>query len=410
MLINGKPFIQALPPLPRRPLTNAQRLAASDIRQSHQADLSQWLKGNIYYCPNESDLYKLDADEVLCTVRMRYRKADDDGSIFQGPDLYHLFLSIETPSCAGVPSPHHNSPHLMLGHWSGSHEDGDAPDWTKYMCADRAYTFSESRPFMARFVCGLTPIWVGDVSQQTVSPRMMNWAVANARGTRALTQVTLQRRRLMLRLSQEIVQSLSQRRQPRVQDPDSASSPTRTAPSRSRRHTTFAACADAVRHDTSRHGGGGRGDRTHELRLPIALGRADRREELEHAGASPNECAARARDSSAASAHSPPEEAERACSIVEDGTRRCDAQLRGARVRACGAARRTGAQDERAGLDGDSVREHRTGAQAHRSAHRRTGAGIGCRVHTHMRHGGSADNGSTSLSTSITGSPAARAV
>ncbi|KAJ6458369.1 hypothetical protein C8R47DRAFT_1227110 [Mycena vitilis] len=209
MLINGKPFIKALAPLPRRPLTNAQRLAASDVRQPHHASLSQWLKGNIYYCPNESDLDQLDADDVLCSVRMRYRKADDDGSIFQGPDLYHLFLSIETPSCAGVPSPHHSSPHLMLGHWSGSHEDGDAPDWTRYMRADRTYTFCESRPFMARFVCGLTPIWVGDVSQQTVSPRMMNWAVANARGTRALAAVTLQRRRLMARLAQEIVNSLS---------------------------------------------------------------------------------------------------------------------------------------------------------------------------------------------------------
>ncbi|KAJ6479994.1 hypothetical protein C8R47DRAFT_1074455 [Mycena vitilis] len=202
MLINGKPFIKALAPLPRRPLTNAQRLAASDVRQPHHASLSQWLKGNIYCCPNESDLNQLDADDVLCSVRMRYRKADDDGSISKAP----TFTTSSSPSKLPlVPA----SPHLMLGHWSGSHEDGDAPDWTGYMRADRTYTFCESRPFMARFVCGLTPIWVGDVSQQTVSPRMMNWAVANARGTRALAEVTLQRRRLMARLAQEIVNSLS---------------------------------------------------------------------------------------------------------------------------------------------------------------------------------------------------------
>ncbi|KAJ7612432.1 hypothetical protein DFH06DRAFT_1484841 [Mycena polygramma] len=41
--------------------------SASDVRQPHHACLSQWLKGNIYYYPNESDLGQLDADDVLCS-------------------------------------------------------------------------------------------------------------------------------------------------------------------------------------------------------------------------------------------------------------------------------------------------------------------------------------------------------
>ncbi|KAJ6450693.1 hypothetical protein C8R47DRAFT_1260650 [Mycena vitilis] len=211
MKINGRSFIPALPPLPRRPLTTVQRLEASNLRQRH-THLSQWLKQNIYRCPNDSE-EDVDADEVLCTVRMRFKKLEDDGTIFEGPDCYHLFLSIETPTSAGVRSPHSTSPYLMLGHWSGSHEDGDAPEWTAYMQPDRAYRFRESRAFMARFVCGLTAIWVGDVAEQTISPRMMNWAVANAQGTRALNHVKLQRRRLMGRLLQEeTVQTLHLRR------------------------------------------------------------------------------------------------------------------------------------------------------------------------------------------------------
>ncbi|KAF8179738.1 hypothetical protein K438DRAFT_1768770 [Mycena galopus ATCC 62051] len=52
---------------------------------------------------------------------------------------------------------------------------------------------------MARMVAGLTPIWIGDLVEQTVSRRMANWAVANARGTLVENTVKYQRRRLAAR-------------------------------------------------------------------------------------------------------------------------------------------------------------------------------------------------------------------
>lgn len=85
---------------------------------------------------------------------------------------------------------------MMLGHWQGSHDDGDAPLWTRSMIPNHTYRFRQPRSFMARLVAGLTDIWVGDVVgvrillhlfhhhsniwQLTISPRMIDWAYANS--------------------------------------------------------------------------------------------------------------------------------------------------------------------------------------------------------------------------------------
>ncbi|KAF8125687.1 hypothetical protein K438DRAFT_2001912 [Mycena galopus ATCC 62051] len=182
MKTNGNSFIKSLPPLPPRPRTSTRRLYASDTSQPHHAHLNHWLK-NIHTLPKDQDTAELEADEVLCTVKMCYKKAVDDGTIFEGPDMHHLFLTVHTPSNANIPSGHHTSPYMMLGHWIGSSDDGDAPPWTRYMTPDYLYRFRQPRAFMARMVAGLTPIWIGDLVEQTVSRRMANWAVANARGT-----------------------------------------------------------------------------------------------------------------------------------------------------------------------------------------------------------------------------------
>ncbi|KAJ7749139.1 hypothetical protein B0H16DRAFT_1551701 [Mycena metata] len=201
MKINGKTFVP--PPLPLRPRTPAQKLAASNAREPHHAHLGAWLNNVIHSYPKDSDTTELDADEVLCSVHMRYKKVrperPDDGTIFEGPDLYHLFLSVDTPSNARIAAVYNTSPYMMLGHWTGSSGDGDAPLWTQ-LTPDHVYRFRERRGFMARFVCGLTDIWVADVVSQTISPRMMNWAVANAVGTPSVSVVKYQRRRLITKL------------------------------------------------------------------------------------------------------------------------------------------------------------------------------------------------------------------
>ncbi|KAJ7767763.1 hypothetical protein B0H16DRAFT_1453388 [Mycena metata] len=201
--INGKNV--SIPPLPLRPRTPAQKYAASNTREPHHGPLSAWLKNAIAtsFPRGETDTTDLDSDEVLCSVHMRYSKAADDGTIFEGPDKYHLFMSIETPSNARVANSYNLSPYLTLGHWIGSHQDGDAPAWTAYLTKDVVYHFRQDRAFMARFVCGLTGIWVASVASLTVSPGMINWAIANAKGTRALSEVKYQRRRLIARLQRD---------------------------------------------------------------------------------------------------------------------------------------------------------------------------------------------------------------
>ncbi|KAJ7168971.1 hypothetical protein C8R46DRAFT_1350429 [Mycena filopes] len=203
MKINGKTFHP--PPLPLRPRTSAERHRASNAREPHHHPLSAWLKNAMAtsFPSGEKDTTDLDADEVLCSVHMRYSKAPDDGSIFEGPDRYHLFMSIETPVHAGVERRYNNSPYLMLGHWIGSHEDGDAPPWTSFLTNDVVHRFRQYRDFMSRFLCGLTDIWVGDLVNATISPAMINWAIANAKGTTVFSQVKYQRRRLIARLERE---------------------------------------------------------------------------------------------------------------------------------------------------------------------------------------------------------------
>ncbi|KAF8209692.1 hypothetical protein K438DRAFT_1753343 [Mycena galopus ATCC 62051] len=113
-----------------------------------------------------------------------HEKAVDDGTIFEGPDMHHLFLTVHTPSNANIPSGHHTSPYMMLSHWIGSSDDGDAPPWTRYMTPDYLYRFRQPRAFMARMVAGLTPIWIGDLVE---------------RGTLVENTVKYQRRRLAAR-------------------------------------------------------------------------------------------------------------------------------------------------------------------------------------------------------------------
>ncbi|KAJ7502093.1 hypothetical protein B0H11DRAFT_2224002 [Mycena galericulata] len=57
---------------------------------------------------------------------MHIAKAEDDGSIFQGPDTYSILLDIELQ---GQP----RSPLMHIGRFVGSSEDGDAPMWTRFL-------------------------------------------------------------------------------------------------------------------------------------------------------------------------------------------------------------------------------------------------------------------------------------
>ncbi|KAJ7780914.1 hypothetical protein B0H16DRAFT_1710172 [Mycena metata] len=206
MKINGKTFVP--PPLPLRPRTPAEKFRASNAREPHHHPLSAWLKNAMAISPRgEKDTTDLEDDEVLCCIHMLHNQAPIDNTIFLGPDRYHLFMSIETPSSAGVARAYNTSPYLMLGHWIGSHNDGDAPPWTAYLTKDVPYHFRQYRDFMVRFVSGLTDIWVGDIAKQTVSPAMINWAIANAKGTGALSEVKYQRRRLIARLEREAAAS-----------------------------------------------------------------------------------------------------------------------------------------------------------------------------------------------------------
>ncbi|KAJ6465480.1 hypothetical protein C8R45DRAFT_1107071 [Mycena sanguinolenta] len=170
------------------------------VRQGHNTHLDKWLCNNIHTFPKDLDTDNPDGDEVLCEVVMRLKKAVPDDTIFEGPDLYHLFLSISTSDSAHVPCSFNSSPYRMLGHWFGSHDDGDAPLWTRNMTDGVRYKFRQPRTFMARFVAGLTDIWVGDLLHQTISPRMLEWAVANARGTPVAKEVLRQRTRIIAQL------------------------------------------------------------------------------------------------------------------------------------------------------------------------------------------------------------------
>ncbi|KAF8167018.1 hypothetical protein K438DRAFT_1774762 [Mycena galopus ATCC 62051] len=154
--------------------------------QSQPWILLHLLRGTSYASGKHRERIQLVVDVGVMVPRVikLHEKAVDDGTIFEGPDMHHLFLTVHTPSNANLPSGHHTSPYMMLGHWIGSSDDGDAPPWTRYMTPDYLYRFRQPRAFMARMVAGLTPIWIGDLVE---------------RGTLVENTVKYQRRRLAAR-------------------------------------------------------------------------------------------------------------------------------------------------------------------------------------------------------------------
>ncbi|KAJ7509353.1 hypothetical protein B0H11DRAFT_2217077 [Mycena galericulata] len=111
---------------------------------------------------------------------MHIAKAEDDGSIFQGPDTYSILLDIELQ---GQP----RSPLMHIGRFVGSSEDGDAPMWTRFLKPRYMYSFVDPRSWAALLVCGMTDIHVESVSTSDISARMQAWAHTTA--VRAIPQI-----------------------------------------------------------------------------------------------------------------------------------------------------------------------------------------------------------------------------
>ncbi|KAJ7509271.1 hypothetical protein B0H11DRAFT_1314031 [Mycena galericulata] len=86
--------------------------------------LPDWLTANI--TPNLPEWQPLRPHQARFTISMHIAKAEDDGSIFQGPDTYSILLDIELQ---GQP----RSPLMYIGRFVGSSEDGDAPMWTRFL-------------------------------------------------------------------------------------------------------------------------------------------------------------------------------------------------------------------------------------------------------------------------------------
>ncbi|KAJ7148616.1 hypothetical protein C8R46DRAFT_1127990 [Mycena filopes] len=170
---------KALPPR-SRVSSFAQRLL--DARHKAQAPIEEWLTKNLHTWPNNLD--DLDADDVLCQVRMRFTKEKQDDTIYYGPDYYTLWLHIDGRSRCNF------SPMVILGKHRGSSSDGDAPAWTRTLEHGKSYQFSQPRAFMAEVMCGLASIRVGDILDDKISPAMLDWAVANAINTADVDKIT----------------------------------------------------------------------------------------------------------------------------------------------------------------------------------------------------------------------------
>ncbi|KAJ7163176.1 hypothetical protein C8R46DRAFT_1102630 [Mycena filopes] len=141
---------KALPPR-SRVSSFAQRLL--DARHKAQAPIEEWLTKNLHTWPNNLD--DLDADDVLCQVRMRFTKEKQDDTIYYGPDYYTLWLHIDGRSRCN------SSPMVILGKHRGSSSDGDAPAWTRTLEHGKSY-----------------------------HPAMLDWAVANAINTADVDKIT----------------------------------------------------------------------------------------------------------------------------------------------------------------------------------------------------------------------------
>ncbi|KAJ7501245.1 hypothetical protein B0H11DRAFT_1908550 [Mycena galericulata] len=126
--------------------------------------------------PDLPEWQPLRPHQARFTISMHIAKAEDDGSIFQGPDTYSILLDIELQ---GQP----RSPLIYIGRFVGSSEDGDAPMWTRFLKPRHMYSFVDPRSWAALLVCGMTDIHVESVSTSDISARMQAWAHTTALGT-----------------------------------------------------------------------------------------------------------------------------------------------------------------------------------------------------------------------------------
>ncbi|KAJ7088247.1 hypothetical protein C8R44DRAFT_991115 [Mycena epipterygia] len=141
----------------------------------HKA-VNTWLAANITPASTTLPERPLRAHEARCIVNMFIVKAKDDGSIFQGPDVYCLTLEIQLQGMRP-------SPLMRLGRFVGSSDDGDAPLWTRLLKPRQSYYLTEPRTFAATLACGMTDIEVQSVSTEDISPRMRAWACTASLGT-----------------------------------------------------------------------------------------------------------------------------------------------------------------------------------------------------------------------------------
>jgi len=77
-----------------------------------------------------------------------------------------MWMQVETPWAAGIGVS--QSPMVVLAHWVGSRDDGDAPGWLELLPGEH-YSFPQPREWMAQVFCGLSDLWIGDIVNVRVS-------------------------------------------------------------------------------------------------------------------------------------------------------------------------------------------------------------------------------------------------
>ncbi|KAJ7735401.1 hypothetical protein DFH07DRAFT_112822 [Mycena maculata] len=136
----------------------ALRAAAAD-------PLDKWLSDSrVFYFTPEVPITKANPQyEVLVNIWMSHQRGEVEGD-YRDPDSFTMWMQVETPWAAGLDIT--RSPMVRLAHYLGSRDDGDAPAWLELIKGEN-YSFVQAREWMAKVLCGLSDLWVGDVVNGT---------------------------------------------------------------------------------------------------------------------------------------------------------------------------------------------------------------------------------------------------
>ncbi|KAJ7136535.1 hypothetical protein C8R43DRAFT_955758 [Mycena crocata] len=139
-------------------------------RLARTAALDKWLAQNL--TPESTFPYEseIGSNQAICYVYMSLLKSSNDGTVFEGPDTYCLSLEVEVAGSI------HGSPLTRLDRFVGSHEDADAPLWTRILEPGKDYIFVQPKNFIAALISGQTNIHVECIFTHTISSHMLVWA------------------------------------------------------------------------------------------------------------------------------------------------------------------------------------------------------------------------------------------